>query len=78
MTDTAHTEIAKRRADILEALADTADPAPVLVAVTKTQPDDAIDAILATGQRVFGENRVQEAQADGQTGAQLFPILSCA
>ena len=62
MTDTAHTEIAKRRADILDALAETADPAPVLVAVTKTQPDDAIDAILATGQRVFGENRVQEAQ----------------
>ncbi|MBU4196031.1 MAG: YggS family pyridoxal phosphate-dependent enzyme [Alphaproteobacteria bacterium] len=40
------------------------DPAAVtLTAVSKTQPDEAIDAILATGQRVFGENRVQEAQA---------------
>ncbi|HAR45471.1 MAG TPA: YggS family pyridoxal phosphate-dependent enzyme, partial [Nitrospiraceae bacterium] len=28
----------------------------------KTQPDEAIDAILSTGQRVFGENRVQEAR----------------
>ena len=39
-------------------------PADVtLTAVTKTQPPEAIDAILAAGQRVFGENRVQEAQA---------------
>lgn len=34
----------------------------VLTAVSKTQPPEAIDAILAAGQRVFGENRVQEAQ----------------
>ena len=33
-----------------------------LTAVSKTQPPDAIDAALAAGQRVFGENRVQEAQ----------------
>jgi len=33
-----------------------------LTAVTKTQPDDALEAALAAGQRVFGENRVQEAQ----------------
>tara|TARA_R110002167_G_scaffold4758_9_gene22390 strand:- start:823 stop:1449 length:627 start_codon:yes stop_codon:yes gene_type:complete len=39
------------------------DPASVtLTAVSKTQPPEAIDAILAAGQRVFGENRVQEAQ----------------
>lgn len=30
--------------------------------MSKTQPPAAIDAVLATGQRVFGENRVQEAQ----------------
>lgn len=35
----------------------------VLTAVTKTQPADALAAALAAGQRVFGENRVQEAQA---------------
>lgn len=34
----------------------------VLTAVTKTQPPEAVAAILAAGQRVFGENRVQEAQ----------------
>ena len=34
-----------------------------LVAVSKRQPNDRIDAALAAGQRVFGENRVQEAQA---------------
>ena len=33
-----------------------------LVAVSKRQPDDRIDAALVAGQRVFGENRVQEAQ----------------
>ncbi len=33
-----------------------------LIAVSKQQPDDRVEAMLATGQRVFGENRVQEAQ----------------
>lgn len=32
-----------------------------LVAVSKTQAEDRITAALATGHRVFGENRVQEA-----------------
>lgn len=32
-----------------------------LVAVSKRQPDPCINAALAAGQRVFGENRVQEA-----------------
>jgi hypothetical protein len=64
----ADTSISERfalvRADIeAAALAAGRDPAEVnLVAVSKTQEPDAIDAALATGQRVFGENRVQEAQ----------------
>ena len=33
-----------------------------LIAVSKQQQEDRIDASLATGHRVFGENRVQEAQ----------------
>ena len=37
-----------------------------LVAVTKTQSEKALEAIRATGQTVFGENRVQEAQAHWQ------------
>jgi pyridoxal phosphate enzyme (YggS family) len=32
-----------------------------LVAVSKTQPWEAVAPVLAAGQRVFGENRVQEA-----------------
>lgn len=39
------------------------DPAAItLVAVSKTQPWEAIAPVLAQGQTVFGENRVQEAQ----------------
>jgi hypothetical protein len=40
-------------------------PAPhtSLVAVSKTVPEDGIREAIAAGQRVFGENRVQEAQA---------------
>lgn len=34
-----------------------------LVAVSKTKPQQAVLAALAAGQTVFGENRVQEAQA---------------
>ena len=32
-----------------------------LVAVSKRQPNEKIEAALAAGQRIFGENRVQEA-----------------
>jgi len=32
-----------------------------LIAVSKQQPDDRVEAVLAQGHRVFGENRVQEA-----------------
>lgn len=40
------------------------DPASVtLIAVTKTFAADAIEPVIAAGQRVFGENRVQEAKA---------------
>lgn len=40
------------------------DPADItLIAVSKTKAAEAIEPLLAQGQRVFGENRVQEAQA---------------
>jgi len=48
------------------------DPASVtLVAVSKTHPATAIEAAIAAGQTVFGENRVQEA-------ASKFPGLRAA
>ncbi len=40
------------------------DPHSVrLIAVTKTVPGEGIEAAIAAGQRLFGENRVQEAKA---------------
>ncbi len=39
------------------------DGSVTLVAVSKLQPRDRVLAVLAAGQRVFGENRVQEAEA---------------
>ncbi|MBF9032943.1 YggS family pyridoxal phosphate-dependent enzyme [Rhodobacterales bacterium HKCCE2091] len=39
------------------------DPGSVkLVAVSKVQPADRVEAVLEEGHRLFGENRVQEAQ----------------
>lgn len=37
------------------------DPHTQLIAVSKKQPDERIDEALEAGQRIFGENRVQEA-----------------
>lgn len=64
-----YSDVAATRAEILARIAAAAEaagrqPADVtLIAVSKLQPDDRVDAALAAGQRVFGENRVQEAQA---------------
>ncbi|MFL0672769.1 MAG: YggS family pyridoxal phosphate-dependent enzyme [Erythrobacter sp.] len=39
------------------------EPADItLIAVSKTHPAERIEPLIAAGQRVFGENRVQEAQ----------------
>ena len=35
----------------------------ILIAISKTQPAAAIETLIAEGQRDFGENRVQEAEA---------------
>ncbi|MDB5450312.1 MAG: putative enzyme with a TIM-barrel fold [Phenylobacterium sp.] len=46
------------------------DPAEVtLVAVSKQQPWEAVEPVLAAGQRVFGENRVQEAMTRWESSA---------
>lgn len=47
----------------------------ILTAVSKVQPDDRIDAMLATGQRVYGENRVQEAYSRWEQRREEFPDL---
>ena len=62
-------EISAARDDVLariNAAAKSAgrDPASIaLTAVSKMQPDARIAAMWATGQRIYGENRVQEAEA---------------
>ena len=46
-----------------------------LVAVSKRQPDDRINVALAAGQRVFGENRVQEAVSRWAHRRELYADL---
>ena len=57
----ANLSMVTRLIDIASERAERADR-PRLVAVSKRQPDDRINAALDAGHRVFGENRVQEAQ----------------
>ncbi len=77
----APSDIAAARAAILDRIARAAaagDRAPesvTLNAVSKQQPDDRVEAMLATGQRVFGENRVQEAEARWAERRARYPDL---
>ena len=52
-----------RRIRIAEATAGRAPGSVTLIAVSKVQPRDRVEAVLAAGHRVFGENYVQEAAA---------------
>jgi pyridoxal phosphate enzyme (YggS family) len=56
--------LAEVRADIAAAAkAAGRDPESVkLIAVSKTRPAEAVEEAIAAGQRLFGENRIQEAQ----------------
>lgn len=53
----------RRRIVRAERAAGRPEGATTLVAVSKTFPVEDIREVIAAGQRVFGENRVQEAQA---------------
>jgi pyridoxal phosphate enzyme (YggS family) len=66
------------RQDIAQACAKARrDPAEVtLVAVSKTFGADAITPVLAAGQRVFGENRVQEAMAKWPALKAAYPATA--
>jgi pyridoxal phosphate enzyme (YggS family) len=74
---------AAARAEVLARIARAAEGAGraaedvTLVAVSKQQPWDRVQAVLDAGQRVFGENRVQEAAerwADRREGLELHLI----
>ena len=63
----------------IEAAARAAGRAPdsvTLVAVSKTHPAASVRDALAAGHRVFGENRVQEAQAKYPALREAFPDLA--
>jgi pyridoxal phosphate enzyme (YggS family) len=74
-------DIAANLAAVRQAIADAAhgagrDPAGVtLVAVGKVQPVEKLEAALQAGQRVFGENRVQEAKAKFPALREHYPDI---
>jgi len=47
-----------------------------LLAVSKTYGPEAIESVIAAGHRVFGENRVQEAEAKWPALRERYPDLS--
>jgi hypothetical protein len=63
----------------IDAAARAAERAPgkiTLVAVSKTHPASTVRQTLAAGHRVFGENRIQEAQAKYPELREAFPDLT--
>ena len=69
------TPLAKVRHEIARASVDAkrAPDAVTLVAISKTFEADAIEPLLTQGQRVFGENRVQEARAKWPPLRERYP-----
>ncbi|MDY8109082.1 YggS family pyridoxal phosphate-dependent enzyme [Fulvimarina sp. 2208YS6-2-32] len=65
-------------ADAIARVTQDAGRAPgsaVLVAVSKTHGEDAILPVLEAGQRIFGENKVQESQAKWPALRERFPDI---
>ncbi|GAB4533089.1 MAG: YggS family pyridoxal phosphate-dependent enzyme [Ruegeria sp.] len=56
-----------------EAAAGRSPGSVTLIAVSKVQPNDRVEAVLEQGHRCFGENRVQEAAAKWPAFRERFP-----
>jgi pyridoxal phosphate enzyme (YggS family) len=71
------TPLAKVLAEVVRACAEAKrDPAAVtLVAISKTFGPEVIEPVIVAGQRVFGENRVQEAKAKWPALKERHPDL---
>lgn len=71
------TPLATIRANITqsEKIAGRPSGSTTLIAISKTKPIEAIEDLIGQGQRVFGENRVQEAQAKFPDLRARFPDL---
>lgn len=78
MSETEANALARVRAEIAQACrAAGRDPAGVtLVAVSKTFDAPAIEPVIRAGQRVFGENRVQEAKGKWPALKARYPDLA--
>ena len=66
----------RRRIEIAAEAAGRAPDSVTLVAVSKTHPAASVRDALVAGHRVFGENRVQEAQAKYPALREAFPDLA--
>ncbi|MBP2293896.1 YggS family pyridoxal phosphate-dependent enzyme [Azospirillum rugosum] len=75
--DTVTARLESVRRSIADTCAAAGRPAGsvTLVAVSKTHPAEAVEEALAAGQRVFGENRVQEAKGKFPALRERFPDL---
>ena len=64
MSENASTRLAAVTAEIAQSckIARREPDDVTLIAISKMQPADSIEELIGAGQRVFGENRVQEAQ----------------
>lgn len=58
-----------------EAAAGRVEDSVQLIAVSKVQPNDRIEAVLEQGHRCFGENRVQEAAGKWPAFRKQFPEI---
>jgi hypothetical protein len=81
ITEDGHPDIAAALQAVRKRIATAAgsagrDPAGItLVAISKIQPAEAVTMALAAGQRVFGENRVQEATAKWPALKRAWPDI---
>lgn len=63
----------RRRISAAEQAAGRAAGEVTLIAVSKVQPPERVEAVLAAGHRVFGENYVQEAAGKWPAWRERFP-----
>jgi len=63
------------KAELSEAAAQSGYQEPVLIAVSKGHDSGAIQKALAAGHRIFGENRIQEAERKWPPFRKEFPDL---
>ncbi|QFG36627.1 YggS family pyridoxal phosphate-dependent enzyme [Paracoccus pantotrophus] len=63
----------RRRIAAAEKAAGRAEGAVTLIAVSKVQPPERVESVLAAGHRVFGENYVQEAAGKWPGWRERFP-----